>query len=88
MDKDYCISEDNFVQYAPRKDGEKEDEDFRSFFGGEVYHDKRIGSKTISYRVTPSDSSIASMGNSEELTSDEETKGNTDGLKYKRRMSW
>lgn len=58
-------AENDFVQYAPRKDGELEDLDFSSFFGGNVYRDRKVGSKTVAYRVTPASSSSFAMDDSE-----------------------
>lgn len=88
------ISDENFVQYAPRRDGEIEEEDFRSFFGGNVYHDRKIGSKTVAYRVTPSSSSSSSsstMDDTEGIMDElgkENKKKDQAQMRYKRRMSW
>ena len=45
LDTDYDVSEENYVQYAPRKGEERAEDDFESFFGGNLYRDRTVGSK-------------------------------------------
>eukprot|EP00579_Thalassiosira_antarctica_P019658 CAMPEP_0201963900 /NCGR_PEP_ID=MMETSP0904-20121228/9678_1 /ASSEMBLY_ACC=CAM_ASM_000553 /TAXON_ID=420261 /ORGANISM="Thalassiosira antarctica, Strain CCMP982" /LENGTH=364 /DNA_ID=CAMNT_0048510641 /DNA_START=6 /DNA_END=1096 /DNA_ORIENTATION=- len=44
LDTDYDVSEENFVQYAPRNGEERAEDDFESFFGGNLYRDRKVGS--------------------------------------------
>mmetsp|Transcript_36446 Transcript_36446/g.63883 ORF Transcript_36446/g.63883 Transcript_36446/m.63883 type:complete len:223 (+) Transcript_36446:105-773(+) len=57
LDTDYDVSEENFVQYAPRNEKERAEDDFESFFGGNLYRDRKVGSNIVTYRITPSSSS-------------------------------
>lgn len=90
LESDYDIP--GSVQYAPRRDGDREEEDFRSFFGGNLFRDKRVGSSSIAYRVTPSSSSSLmrdSTRDSSGFESRDETNDSIEtGNKIVRRQSW
>jgi len=94
LDSDYTISEQSFVQYAPRKDDDKVDGDFQSFFGGNLYYDKKIGPDFVSYQVAPSSSSSLMMDGAESITSEsgddniDESHNDCNFMKLQRRKSW
>ena len=84
LDSDYNI--EGSVQYAPRHDGDTEEEDFRSFFGGNMYRDKKVGATTVAYRVTCSSSSM--MDSDESKSMDENENLFEPKRKCDRRQSW